>query len=256
MDNSELASLSTSGDLCRITLHNPPFNFLNGQLLRKLNALIESLGDAPAYSALILDADGAAFCAGLEMSERTKEGIFLLLEQYHRVLGSLSSFPLPVIAIVRGMALGAGNELAASCDFVFATEKASFGQPEIKSGAVPSVASMILPPLIGHRKTLDLILTGKIISAQEAEGIGLIHRAVPEDQIQSNVESLLKGLRTLSRPVLALALHMGRSARCREMAEHLREAESIYLNQLMDLEDPIEGVKSFMEKRSPNWKHR
>ena len=221
-----------------------------------MNAKIESLGDSPSHSALVLDADGTAFCAGLEMTERTKEGIFLLLEQYHRVLGSLSSFPLPTIAIVRGMALGAGNELAARCDFVFATEKASFGQPEVKSGAVPSVASMILPPLIGHRKTLEMILTGKIISALEAEQIGLIHRAVQENQLQTAVDSLLKTLRTLSRPVLELALRMGRSARCREMEEHLREAESIYLNELMDLEDPIEGVRSFMEKRSPHWKHR
>jgi len=256
VDNAELAALSTSGDCYRITIHHPPLNFLNVELLRQINAHIESLGDSPSHSALLLDSDGTTFCAGLEMCERTKEGIFLLLEQYHRVLGSLSSFPLPTIALVRGMALGAGNELAACCDFVFATEKASFGQPEIKSGAVPSVASMVLPPLIGHRKTMDLILTGKIISAAEAEQIGLVHRAVQESQLQPAVEGLLKILRTLSRPVLELALRMGRSARCRDMEQHLREAESIYLNELMDLEDPIEGVKSFMEKRSPRWKHR
>lgn len=256
MNNGELASLSVSGGLCRITLRHPPLNFLNGELLRQINSHFESLGDSPSYSALVLDADGTAFSAGLEITERTKEGIFLLLEQYHRVLTSLGSFPLPTIAIVRGMALGAGNELAACCDFVFGTEKASFGQPEIKSGAVPSVASMILPPLIGQRKTLELILTGKIISASEAEQIGLIHRAVQEKQLQASVDSLLKIFGALSRPVLGLALRMGRSARCREMEEHLRKAESIYLNELMDLEDPMEGVKAFLEKRSPLWKHR
>ncbi len=256
MRNDELIGLSTSGDVIRCTLRRPPLNFLNQELLHQLEAYTDSLGESPPCRALILDAEGSAFSAGLDLSELTRDGIFLLLEQFHRVAVALNNFPRPTIALVQGMALGAGNELLACCDFVFASEKASFGQPEIKVGGIPSLAALVLPPLIGQRKAMEMILTGNLIEAREAEKIGLIHRALPEDRLASASEQLLNTLRGLSVAVVEVAVRSARMTRTSVLEQHLREYESLYLDQLMELEDSTEGVKAFLEKRAPRWKNQ
>ena len=154
------------------------------------------------------------------------------------------------------MALGAGNEILAYCDFVIASEKASFGQPEINVGSLPSLAHIALPGLIGRRRTTEMILTGKLVPAAEAQRIGLIDRAVPEDQIEAALEDQMKVIRSLSKSVMELALQATRRDRTRSLEANLRDAESLFLNQLMDLEDAAEGVQAFLEKRTPKWKHR
>lgn len=256
MENETLVKLTEAGDLSKITFRHPPLNYLNLDLLQQFFDILDSFGENPKCRALILEAEGNAFSAGLELSEQTKQDIFLLLEKFHRVAQALSAFPRPTIALVRGMALGAGNELLACCDFVFASKNAMFGQPEIKMGSMPSLAPLILPPLIGSRRMLEMILTGNLVGAKEAEQIGLIHRLVPENELPTAAEELLKTFRSLSGPVLALTLYAARQPRVREMEAHLRESEAVFLNQLMELEDPAEGVKAFLEKRQPKWKNR
>lgn len=251
----ELAFLTTTGDLARITLHRPPLNFLNLEALRQIEQHLETIGEGQPYRALVLDSDTQAFCAGLDMSEHTAERVFLLLERFHMVIRLLNSFPHPTIAVVRGMALGAGNELIACCDFVVATEKSSFGQPEIKVGSIPSLAPLILPTLIGQRRSLDMILTGNLVDAKEAKRIGLISRAVPDERLTDTVEELLGEIRGLSKSVLQVAIQSVRADRTRELDTRLRDVESLYLNQLMELGDTAEGVKAFLENRSPKWKN-
>jgi cyclohexa-1,5-dienecarbonyl-CoA hydratase len=256
MGHDALVKLSKMGDLSKITLCRPPLNYLNLDLLKQLYGTLDSFGEDPKCRALILEAEGSAFSAGLELSEQTRQDSFLLLEKFHHVAQALNAFPRPTIALVRGMALGAGNELLACCDFVFASKNAMFGQPEIKMGSMASLAPLILPPLIGSRRMLEMILTGNLINAKEAEQIGLIHRLLPENELSIAVEELLRIFRSLSSPVLALTLNAARQARIREMEAHLRESEAVFLNQLMELEDPGEGVRAFLEKRQPKWKNR
>jgi len=256
MGINELVSLGVSDDIVRIILRRPPLNFLNIEMLLQLESHFESLGDSPSCAALIVDSEGTGFCAGLDFTERTRQGVFLLLEQFHHVVRCLNSFPRPTVAIVRGMALGAGNELVACCDFVFGAEKAAFGQPEVKTGSIPSLAAMVLPSLIGERRTLEMILTGSLIDAKQAEKIGLISRTLPEEQLAAAVEELISTLRGLSRPVMELALKTARETRTLALEQRIRSSESLYLNQLMDLEDAEEGLRAFLEKRPPTWKHR
>jgi len=253
MDTLELKQ---SGDLARIVLRRPPLNYLNIELLRAFQAGMEGLGETPDCRALIVEAEGKAFSAGLDIQEQTRENIFLLIEQFHSVARALTAFPRPTIAVVRGMALGAGNELAACCDFIFASEAASFGQPEVKFGSIPSLAPLLLPSLIGSRHTLELILTGDFISAKEAQHLGLVHAVSPDDRLWDSVEAFVSKFQRLSLAVVQLALQSARSFRVRALEEHVREAESIYLNQLMDLEDSAEGAKAFLEKRPPKWQNR
>ncbi|MBP1609197.1 MAG: cyclohexa-1,5-diene-1-carbonyl-CoA hydratase [Acidobacteria bacterium] len=256
MGNEELVKLSKAGELSKITLCRPPLNYLNLSLLQKLYEILDSFGEDPKCRALLLEAEGNAFSAGLELSEQTRQDSFLLLEKFHRVAQALNSFPRPTIALVRGMALGAGNELLACCDFVFASKNAVFGQPEIKTGSMASLAPLILPPLIGCRRMMEMVLTGNLINAKEAEQMGLIHRLLSENELPAAVEELLKTFKSFSSPVLALTLNVARQSRIREMETHLRESEAVFLNQLMELEDPAEGVKAFLEKRQPKWKNR
>ena len=256
MEAPQLTSLATTGDITRLILRRPPLNFLNLELLRQVEEHLESLGDDPECRLLVIDSDVPAFSTGLEMSEQTRDAIFLLLERFHHVIRLLHSVPRPTLAVVRGMALGAGNELAASCDFVFATEKSSFGQPEVKTGTIPSVAHIILPGLVGTRRATELILTGNLISAKEAESIGLVSRIVPEERMAAAIEELAASFRGLSAPVTALALLEARESRSAKLEDRIRRAESIFLNQLMDLEDTAEGVRAFLEKRTPRWKNK
>ncbi len=256
MTEPELASLYASGDLIRLTLRRAPLNFLNLELLRRIQELLESLGDSPPGRVLVIDSDCAAFSAGLDIAEQTRETIFMLLDQYHAVVRLLGAYPRPTVAVVRGMAFGAGNELAANCDFVLASFQATFGQPEIKVGTLPSLAPLLLPPRIGIQKTIQMILTGNPVDAREAERIGLIHRAVAENTLDAALEELVGNFRVSSSAVMEVALRAARGARVREMENNLREAQSLILDQLMDLEDPAEGIKAFLEKRPPQWKHR
>jgi cyclohexa-1,5-dienecarbonyl-CoA hydratase len=255
MNGTELASLSTTGDLIRLTLRRAPLNFLSREMLERILELLESLGDSPSGRALVLDSACPAFSAGLDMAEQTLDAVFLLLDQYHGVVRTLSHFPRPTIALVRGVALGAGNELAVCCDFALASHLATFGQPEIKVGTMPSLAPLLLPQRIGVQRTMEMILTGNPVNAIEAERIGLVYRAVPDDQLEAALKELLSGFRSASMAVMELALRSTRGVRLRELENNLREAQSLYLNELMDLDDPVEGINAFLEKRPPRWSH-
>jgi cyclohexa-1,5-dienecarbonyl-CoA hydratase len=256
MSGPDLISLRTIGDSTRLTLRRAPLNFLNLEMLQQIQQGLESLGESPSSRTLVIDAEGAAFSAGLEMSEQTKASVFQLLDQYHAVVRTISSFPRPTIAMVRGVALGAGNELAASCDFVIASHLATFGQPEIKVGSMPSLAPLLLPLRIGMQRALKMILTGSPVDAVEAEKIGLIYRAVAEEGLEGALAELIGGLRDSPMAVMELALRCARGARRRELETNLREVQSLYLNELMELEEPMEGVRAFMEKRAPRWNSR
>jgi cyclohexa-1,5-dienecarbonyl-CoA hydratase len=245
-----------TGDSTRLTLRRAPLNFLNIELLQQIQQRMESLGESPSSRALVIDSEGAAFSAGLEMSEQTKASVFQLLDQYHAVVHAITSFPRPTIAVVRGVALGAGNELAASCDFVIASHVATFGQPEIKVGSMPSLAPLLLPLRIGTQRAMHMILTGSPVDALEAEKIGLIYRAVSEETIESALAELIGSLCDSPVPVMELALRCARGSRLRELETNLREVQSIYLNEMMELEEPVEGVRAFMEKRAPRWHSR
>jgi cyclohexa-1,5-dienecarbonyl-CoA hydratase len=256
MKDANLATLKVADDVIRLTMSRAPLNFLSLQMLRRLQDLLESMGDYPPGRILVLDSDCAAFSAGLEMTEQTPDAIFLLLDQYHAVIHALNSFPRPTIAMVRGVALGAGNELAICCDFVLASLQSTFGQPEIKVGTIPSVAPLLLPQRIGAQRALQMMLTGTLVDAREAEQIGLIYRALPEDALEPALAELAHGLGGSSEAVMQLALRAARGARTRELENHLREVQSLWLNELMELADTTEGIRAFIEKRTPQWKNR
>jgi enoyl-CoA hydratase/carnithine racemase len=162
----------------------------------------------------------------------------------------------PAIAVVDGAALGGGCELVAGCDIVIASERARFGQPEVKLGVFPPVAAVLLPRVIGDKRARELILTGDLIDAAEAQRLGLVNTVVPPAQLEQKLQEVLAKLRELSAPALEATKRAMDLARGVSFEEALRRVEDLYLNELMKTEDAREGVRAFMEKRKPVWKNK
>ena len=135
-------------------------------------------------------------------------------------------------------------------------EDAKLGQPEIRAGIFPPMAAVAYPRLIGLRKTYEMILTGRIFNAREAESIGLITRAVPAGELDAEADRFIASLVSFSTPVLRLARQAISGTLALPFEDALRFAEEIYLNPLMSTEDAKEGLRAVLERRAPKWKHR
>jgi cyclohexa-1,5-dienecarbonyl-CoA hydratase len=179
-----------------------------------------------------------------------------MLGAFHHVFRQLARADCVTIAAVHGHCLGGGLELASFCDFVIATESARFGQPEIKLGCFPPVAMVTLPDLVGPRVAMDLIMTGREISAQEALTMGIVTRVVPDASLDKPVRDFLTELRGLSPAVLKLTGKTLRRRMREDFEGELGKIEQVYLNQLMKTEDAREGVRAFLEKRPASWRGR
>ena len=162
----------------------------------------------------------------------------------------------PTIAVVNGHALGGGCELALFCDMVIASEKSQLGQPDIILGNFAPLALAAYPFFIWRKRVYEFLFTGESLSAKEAERIGLVNRVVPENELKKAEDALLKKLLALSS-VAIRASKMAMAVTFNEQFEKALDAvEAIYLNELAESHDGLEGLVSFLEKRSPVWKER
>ena len=243
--------------VARISLARPPLNVFNIAMMRELAAaVLETATQDTVAIVFAADKDTRAFSAGVAIEEHIPETVFQMLDSFHSVFRALEQAAKPAIAIVDGVAVGGGCELVAACDIVIASERARFGQPEIKLGVFPPVASIFLPLVIGEKRARELILTGDIIEAAEAGRLGLCNHVVPSSHLDQKLAEVLSKLRDLSSSSIEFArrgLDMGRN---RKLDQSLKELENLYLHELMKSFDANEGVKAFMEKRKPNWRNR
>jgi cyclohexa-1,5-dienecarbonyl-CoA hydratase len=244
--------------IARITFARPPLNILNIAMMREIGAALNDCAERRELAAIVFDAaEGTrAFSAGVAIEEHVAETVFKMLDSFHSIFRSLNQISKPVIAVIDGPALGGGCELVAACDIVIASERARFGQPEIKLGVFPPVAAVILPRIIGEKKAREMILLGEIVDANEALRLGLVNYVVSRGELRQQTEVLLTKVRELSSVSLQFtrnALDLGRVG---DFESALTEVENLYLNELMKTEDAIEGVQSFMEKRKPEWRNK
>ena len=241
--------------IARVTLDRPPLNIIDIPMTQALAAVLDDV--LPRVDVLIFRGAGAkAFSAGVEVRDHVPERVKEMLEKFHRIFRRLARAKCLTIAGVHGHCLGGGCELATFCDFVVATESATFGQPEIKLGCFPPVAMLTFPRLCGLRAALDLILTGRVISAHEAQQLGLVTRVVPDDRLDDGVNRLVEELRALSPKVLELTRGALRHNRDISFERQLDAVEEFYLSELMKTEDAAEGIRAFLEKRAPVWRGR
>ena len=244
--------------VARVTFGRPPLNVFNIAMMREIGDALAHCVDQRELVAIVFAAapDTRAFSAGVAVEDHVEETIYQMLESFHAIFRSLEQLAKPSIAIVDGAALGGGCELVAGCDIVIASERARFGQPEIKLGVFPPVACILLPMIIGDKPARELILTGELIGASQALRLGLVNHVVPAEQLEQKTEELLAKLRELSGSSLEAtrrAIDLGRG---RSLDAALSEVENLYLHELMKTEDANEGIAAFMEKRKPVWRHR
>jgi cyclohexa-1,5-dienecarbonyl-CoA hydratase len=250
-------NLKIEDRVARITFARPPLNVFNIAMMREI---AEALSEANQREivAIVFDADKEcrAFSAGVAIEEHVAETIYQMLDAFHAIFRQLEQIAKPTIALIDGAALGGGCELVAACDIVIASDRSRFGQPEIKLGVFPPVAAIILPLVIGERRARELILTGEIIDATEAARLGLCNHVVPSAHLEGKLLEVLSKLRELSGTSLQFARQAMDLGRGRTLDDALTEQENIYLHELMKTADANEGIKAFMEKRKPVWRHR
>ena len=240
-----------------ITIDRPPLNVLDIELLRELDQKLTACAADSTTDVVVLRGAGTrAFSAGVDIRDHTKERVPEMLDTVHKVMRKLLSLPQVTIATVRGVCLGGGCELASCCDFIVASEDSSFATPEIHVGCYPPVALARFSTLIGYHRAAEMILTGRRYSAQEALDLGLINRVFAEDQFDNGLTSLLDQLLSKSGAVMRIALKGLRDLSLRDFSAALSRSEEIYCHELLQTEDVHEGVRAFLEKRKPNWKHR
>jgi cyclohexa-1,5-dienecarbonyl-CoA hydratase len=239
-----------------ITLDRPPVNILTIEMMEEINRALRGFKGEEGLKLLLLRAEGKAFSAGVDVGEHMGDMVESMIETFHRMFRLMDELQVPSIAVVNGSALGGGCELALYCDMVLATEKSTFGQPEIMAGVFPPIAALILPRMIGRKKAMEFILSGRTVAAREAMEMGLINRVIPEDSLEGEVKAFVDEFSHLSGAVLRLAKKATLEGLCDDLAGGLKRIERIYLDELMKTEDATEGLKAFLEKRKPVWKDR
>jgi cyclohexa-1,5-dienecarbonyl-CoA hydratase len=179
-----------------------------------------------------------------------------MFQKFHGLILALTRFPKITMAEVHGACLGGGAEVAMVCDLGFTTENARWGFPEITLGCYPPVACAALAAVVGEKRAADLVFTGRVFSGREAAEWGLANEAGPPEKIRAAIDERLAHLVKLSPVALAHAKKAFYAWDSIHLDKGLARAEKIYVEELMQTEDAVEGVRAWMEKRPPNWKGR
>ena len=244
-------------DRAFLTINRPPMNILDIATMKEMNDAITSLDNNKNIKALIITGSGEkAFSAGVDVTEHTEEKVEEMLQVFHDIFRNLSKLNQVTIAAARGFTLGGGCEVAIFCDMIFAADNLKIGQPEIKLSAIPPIALLLMPRLIGMKKSAELLFTGKIIDAKEAERIGLVNKVVPLDSFDAELVSFIQPFSELSLIGLKFSKRGIQLGLETSFPEGLEKIEKMYLEGLMASEDAHEGLKAFMEKRKPIWKNQ
>ncbi len=244
------------GRVVVVTLNRPAArNALNTEIMRAMGEELGPLDRDPGVGCFVIRGSDKAFAAGADIKEMAEKSFSAMYnDDFFAGWERFASLRTPKIAAVSGYALGGGCELAMMCDMIFAADTAMFGQPEIKLGVIPGMGgSQRLTKLVGKSKAMDLILTGRMMDAAEAERGGLVARVVPADRL---MEETMQAAQTIAGYGKA-ATTAAREAVDRALELGLREGiqfERRLFHALFATADQKEGMAAFIEKRSPNFK--
>ena len=250
-------AVETEGSVARLTLNRPERrNALSLALLSELEVALARIGEDPTVRVVVLGARGVAFCAGHDLGEmvgRPEEDYRELFALCARVMLGLRRLPQPVIARVHGVATAAGCQLVAACDLAVATEGATFATPGVKIGLFCTTPMVPLVRAVPPKAALEMLLTGRPISARRALELGLVNRVVPPEGLDEAVREFIEAILAAS----PLVVRLGKAAFYDQLSlsedEAYRRAVGVMTENAMCC-DAQEGMRAFLEKRRPVWK--
>ncbi|XP_028404305.1 enoyl-CoA hydratase domain-containing protein 3, mitochondrial-like [Dendronephthya gigantea] len=255
---STLTLASFENGVGKIVLNNPKKrNALSLEMLSCIeNNLLENV--ERKTQVVIISANGPVFSSGHDLKELTRQ----TGSSYHKeifdkcseVMSLIQDMPIPVIAQVKGLATAAGCQLVASCDMAVAATNTHFATPGVNIGLFCSTPAVALGRAVPHKITMEMLFTGKPISAEDAFRYGLINKVVPEEDLESETMKLAEQICTTSQPVVAIGKKCYYKQITQERDEAYRIAGKVMVDNLK-LEDGNEGIKAFIEKRKPKWTH-
>ena len=245
------------GSVAQIILDDGKANILDIQMMTELTGLLASMKEMPGIKLITFEGEGKNFSFGASVAEHTEELSEKMLETFHGLFYAIIDLNIPTLAKISGHCLGGGFELPLVCNFIFADKTARIGQPEIILGVFAPPASIILPMKVGYLKAEELLLTGKIINADEAKSMGLVNEVFEDKESMEQATGVWIEQYILPKSAASLKYAVGavRLAFNQTMRESIPVLSDIYNNQLMKSTDAKEGIKSFMEKRKPVWKN-
>jgi enoyl-CoA hydratase len=241
-----------------VTLNRPEaLNALNKATMDELVQAVTGMDADPEVGAVVVTGSAKAFAAGADIKEMQSKGYMdMYAADWFRGWEDFTRLRIPVVAAVSGFALGGGCELAMMCDFIIAGDNAKFGQPEINLGVLPGMGgSQRLTRAVGKSKAMDMILTGRLMDAEEAERAGLVSRVVPAADV---VEEALKAAAVIaskSKPVAMVAKEAVNAAFETGLAQGVLFERRVF-HSLFATENQKEGMAAFTEKRQPEFIHR
>jgi enoyl-CoA hydratase len=241
-----------------VTLHRPEaLNALNLELMQELVAAASELDADTGIGAIVVAGSAKAFAAGADIKEMvSKDYQEMYAADWFEGWSRFTAVRTPIVAAVRGFALGGGCELAMMCDVVIAGDNARFGQPEIKLGVIPGMGgSQRLTRAIGKAKAMELILTGRTMDAEEAERAGLVSRVVPAESVLEEAMATATTIGSMSLPIAMMAKEVVNAA-YETMLENGIRFERRVFHAAFATEDQKEGMSAFVEKRDPEFKNR
>jgi enoyl-CoA hydratase len=253
----ENITVETRGRVGLIRLNRPQaLNALNSALITELTQAVAAFEADPAIGCLLITGSDKAFAAGADIKEMAEKSFKdALMEDFAR-WDCLANARKPVVAAVAGFALGGGCELVMQCDLVLAADNAKFGQPEIKLGVIPGIGgTQRLTRAVGKAKAMDLILTGRMMDAQEAERAGLVARVVPLSELMTEALKTAETIASMSLPAVMLAKESVNRAFEVSLAEGVRFERRVF-HSLFATEDQKEGMAAFVAKRPAAFKHK
>lgn len=242
-----------------ITLNRPKaLNALCSALIRELGQALDAFEADDEIGAIVLTGSEKAFAAGADIKEMASKSFIdvyladFITDGWERI----TTCRKPVVAAVAGFALGGGCEVAMMCDFILAADNAKFGQPEITIGTIPGAGgTQRLVRAVGKAKAMEMVLTGRMIDAVEAERAGLVSRVVPLPELIDEAVKVAEKIASLSRPVVLLAKEAVNAAFETPLAQGIRVERRLF-HATFATEDQKEGMAAFVEKRSPAFRNR
>ncbi|MDO5751805.1 enoyl-CoA hydratase [Arthrobacter sp.] len=258
MTQPSLILTEQRGRVGLITLNRPEaLNALSDGMGHEILAAAQAFDADAGVGAIVITGSSRAFAAGADIKEMAqKSAVEMYSANWFSVWDELARVRTPMIAAVAGHALGGGCELAMIADFIIAADNAKFGQPEIKLGVIPGMGgSQRLTRAIGKAKAMEMVLTGRVMGALEAEQAGLVARVVPLDSLLEDAMGTAATIASMSKPVTMIAKEAVNAAFETTLAEGIRmERRSIYA--CFATEDQKEGMAAFTQKRPAEFKHR